>query len=633
MDAVDDPFEHAHVVAETGPEEAAVVVAAEPVHAEDARGIGDALAHVHPVAEIEGHVVAAKGQHGHRVAAHLPDLARGGGGGLAAHRRADVNAVRPVERLVDERHGGGAASAEDDGADGHALRVIRLEGKRRVVRHGRGEAAVGMRGFFLRGRSPFLTAPVEALGRRRVVVSLPPDGAVVLERDIGVDGVAGDGLHRVGIGLGAGAGRDTEVASLGIDGEESSVGAGLHPRDVVAEGPDLPPAIALGRDEHGEVGLAAGAGEGGGDVGLFAAGRLDAEDEHVLGEPAFLAPEIGTDAEGEAFLPKKHIAAVVRAGGDDGIVLGEMRDDATIGIGVESAVEAAIEISRFAEMVPGDFAHARHDAHRKHDVDGIGDLDAYLAERRSGRAHQVRHHIHGAPAHRAKAPTAEPRVHLGRRRPVVGGAGLLLRLGADVGALLDARDVVRVGAMVIAAGQLLLVELDENALRHGLLGEALLFGLGAIAPEDALGLAERDGLLDPLANVDVDGVGMVEVRRRHSVNGTLPARAFANRVMAIRDSRLAKIAGRLTSLALRTAAQAISQLPGRKRMLLSTKAGASASLPPHANQADQPAGPRDIGGAGVGVLDEPQALPLAHGADRAGAAIPLRAVHPQDNRG
>jgi hypothetical protein len=46
------------------------------------------------------------------------------------------------------------------------------------------------------------------------------------------------------------------------------VGVGLDPGDVVADGPDLPAVEAGGRDEHGEVGLAAGAGEGGGDVGL-----------------------------------------------------------------------------------------------------------------------------------------------------------------------------------------------------------------------------------------------------------------------------------------------------------------------------------------------------------------------------
>ena len=40
---------------------------------------------VEPVAEVVAHVVAAEGQHRHRVAAHHADLAGGGGGGLRAH--------------------------------------------------------------------------------------------------------------------------------------------------------------------------------------------------------------------------------------------------------------------------------------------------------------------------------------------------------------------------------------------------------------------------------------------------------------------------------------------------------------------------------------------------------------------
>ncbi len=48
------------------------------------------------------------------------------------------------------------------------------------------------------------------------------------------------------------------------------VGVGLDPGDVVAHGPYLPAVESGGRDQHGEVGLAAGAREGGGDIGLLA---------------------------------------------------------------------------------------------------------------------------------------------------------------------------------------------------------------------------------------------------------------------------------------------------------------------------------------------------------------------------
>ena len=124
----------------------------------------------------------------------------------------------------------------------------------------------------------------------------------------------------------AGAGRDAEEAGLGVDGAQPAVGVGLDPGDVVADGPDLPAVEALGRDQHGEVGLAAGAGEGGGDVGLLAVRDLDAEDEHVLGHPALVARDVGGDAQGEALLAEQRIAAVAGAVGPDLAGLGEVDD-------------------------------------------------------------------------------------------------------------------------------------------------------------------------------------------------------------------------------------------------------------------------------------------------------------------
>ena len=39
--------------------------------------------------------------------------------------------------------------------------------------------------------------------------------------------------------------------------------------------------------KHRKVGLAAGAREGGGDIGFLTVGGVDAHDQHMLGEPAF----------------------------------------------------------------------------------------------------------------------------------------------------------------------------------------------------------------------------------------------------------------------------------------------------------------------------------------------------------
>ena len=82
MDAIDDPLEDAHVLAEAGPEELAFGVLAEPVDAEDARRFGEGALHLDPVAEVIPHVVSAEGQHGHGIAADIAYGRAGGGGGL-----------------------------------------------------------------------------------------------------------------------------------------------------------------------------------------------------------------------------------------------------------------------------------------------------------------------------------------------------------------------------------------------------------------------------------------------------------------------------------------------------------------------------------------------------------------------
>ena len=98
--AVADPFQHAHVFGKTRPDKFSILVFAKPVHMENTRGLAEIALHVHPVAEVITHVVTAKRQHRHRIAAHLADCARSGGGHLRTHRCANVNTTRPVERLI-----------------------------------------------------------------------------------------------------------------------------------------------------------------------------------------------------------------------------------------------------------------------------------------------------------------------------------------------------------------------------------------------------------------------------------------------------------------------------------------------------------------------------------------------------
>ena len=161
-----------------------------------------------------------------------PDLAGGGGGGLAAHRRGHVHALDPVARLGHQRHGGRAAAAEDEGVDGHAIRVVpirvehRVVGRRRTVKREFGCAA---------GRS----LP-SAFGRSRGVQSLPcqsircAGGVSVMPSHqtspssvsatlVKMTSRSSDPCSSGWSGL-VGARGDAEVAGLGVDGVQAPIG-------------------------------------------------------------------------------------------------------------------------------------------------------------------------------------------------------------------------------------------------------------------------------------------------------------------------------------------------------------------------------------------------------------------------
>src|SRR5687768_7123367 len=70
LGAFDDPAQHAQVLAESGPEKSAALVALEPIDAENFRRIGYLLGHRQPMAPVVAHVVATKRQHRHRITPH-----------------------------------------------------------------------------------------------------------------------------------------------------------------------------------------------------------------------------------------------------------------------------------------------------------------------------------------------------------------------------------------------------------------------------------------------------------------------------------------------------------------------------------------------------------------------------------
>ena len=171
----------------------------------------------------------------------------------------------------------GAAAAEDDAVDRHAVRVLPLGIDGRALHGGRGEAGVRMGGGAAAIRRPVLAGPVdEVRGRLAVVMpshqTSPSSVRATLVKMVFafIDSIA------MRVGLVGGAGSDAEESGFRIDGVELAVLVRPEPGDVVADDGGLPTGVLIGlrRDEHGEVGLAAGGGEGGGEIGLVAVGRV-----------------------------------------------------------------------------------------------------------------------------------------------------------------------------------------------------------------------------------------------------------------------------------------------------------------------------------------------------------------------
>ena len=102
---------------------------------------------------------------------------------------------------------------------------------------------------------------------------------------------------------------------------------------------------ALRRNQHRQIGLAAGAGEGGRHVLDAAVRVLHAHDQHVLGQPAFLLAQLAGDAQGQALLAQQHVTAVARPHAPDRVVLREVQDQAAVDVQVRLAVQALGEIA------------------------------------------------------------------------------------------------------------------------------------------------------------------------------------------------------------------------------------------------------------------------------------------------
>ena len=116
---------YTQILAETGPQEFAIIVLAEPVYVENLRQIVEAFGKRQPMGPVIGEVVAAKRFHRHRVTPDNADLANVGGGGF---RRCSLAPTRtpcvPVLGFVNQRCHFFAAAAKNNSRNGYTVRRV-----------------------------------------------------------------------------------------------------------------------------------------------------------------------------------------------------------------------------------------------------------------------------------------------------------------------------------------------------------------------------------------------------------------------------------------------------------------------------------------------------------------------------
>jgi len=122
--------------------------------------------------------------------------------------------------------------------------------------------------------------------------SVPGDSSAPIQAVFEKNHVLAQRGHCILVRLLASAWSDAKKSGLGIDRAQAPITGGFDPRDVLADCRDLPAFERLRRNEHREIGLAAGRRKCCRDVILPPLGRRDRENQHVLGKPALLAAHV-----------------------------------------------------------------------------------------------------------------------------------------------------------------------------------------------------------------------------------------------------------------------------------------------------------------------------------------------------
>ena len=120
-----------------------------------------------------------------------------------------------------------------------------------------------------------------------------------------------------------------------------------------------------------------------------------------------------------------------------------------VGSKIPERMQPRHKIARIPDALGGHFAHARHDPHVRHHVRAVGHLNAGLADRRIHRPHDVRHHVHGPPAHGPIEQRADLEFRGVRIHPVVRGADVVFIRRANESQVFGAGYIVGTAAVKV----------------------------------------------------------------------------------------------------------------------------------------------------------------------------------------
>jgi hypothetical protein len=212
----------------------------------------------------------------------------------------------PTESFVHEWHSIGTATAEQHGTHWYAFGTLPLGIDDGALRCGSGVARVGVRRFAATRRSPRLAGPIDQLGRWLLGHALPPHVAVGSECDVREDGVGLNRVHGRAVAVIRRARSHAKEARLGIDGTKHAIVADMHPGNIVADTAHVP--TGNRGHQHGKVGFATRRWECRAHKVLFALGRCEAQNQHVLGQPTLFAAKARSNTQSIALLAQQCIA-------------------------------------------------------------------------------------------------------------------------------------------------------------------------------------------------------------------------------------------------------------------------------------------------------------------------------------